>query len=451
MAMQNTVETTGQLERRVNVAVPLAEIEGEVEKRLSRLAKTVKLPGFRPGHVPLKMVAQQYGPQLRSEVISDRVQASFNDAIREQNLQVAGYPRIEPAPRNDGAANPDALEFQATFEVYPEIKLGDLSGVTIEKPEVALTPADIDATLEKLRMQRATFEPVARAARTGDRVTVDFTGTLDGVEFAGGQARDFPITLGEGRMLPEFEAALPGTVAGDSKTFDLQFPADYHGKDVAGRNARFALTVKSVAETRLPAMDDAFAKEFGIASGKLADLRAEVEQNLTLEMKRRIETVVKEQVLRGLRSQADFAVPASLVDAEAMNMLQRTAQNLMQQGVKREDIRLTPDIFRAQAGERVALGLLMADLVREHGLAARPEQVRARVIESAQTYETPDAVVRWHYEKPERLAEFEAQAAEQNVVDWALSKMHVAGKPTSFDALMNPKDAPSSASAAPVA
>ncbi|MEP7063375.1 MAG: trigger factor [Betaproteobacteria bacterium] len=439
--MQNTVETTGQLERRVNVAVPLAEIEGEVEKRLSRLAKTVKLPGFRPGHVPLKMVAQQYGPQLRSEVISDRVQASFNDAIRGQNLQVAGYPRIEPKPRNEAAANPDALEFLATFEVYPEIKLGDLTDVTIEKPEVALAPADVDATLEKLRLQRATFEPVARAAQPGDRVSVDFTGTIDGVEFAGGQARDFPIALGEGRMLPEFEAVLPGTAAGDSKAFDLQFPADYHGKDVAGKKAQFTLTVKAVAETRLPPMDDAFAKEFGIASGKLADLRAEVEQNLTLEMKRRIETVVKEQVLRGLRSKADFAVPASLVDAEAMNMLQRTAQNLMQQGVKREDIRLTPDVFRSQAGERVTLGLLMADLVRQHDLAAKAEQVRARVNENAQTYETPDAVVRWHYEKPERLAEFEAQAAEQNVVDWALSRMRVVGKPTSFDALMNAKDA----------
>ncbi len=439
--MQNTVETIGQLERRVNVAVPLAEIEGEVEKRLSRLAKTVKLPGFRPGHVPMKMVAQQYGPQLRSEVISDRVQASFNDAVREQNLQVAGYPRIEPKPHNDGAANPEALEFQATFEIFPEIRLGDLAGVTIDKPQVALTVADIDATLEKLRVQRATFEPVVRAARAGDRVTVDFTGTIDGVEFTGGQARDFPITLGEGRMLPEFEAVLPGLAAGDHKTFELVFPADYHGKDVAGKKAQFALTVKSIAESKLPVLDDAFAKAFGIASGKLADLRAEVEQNLGLEMKRRIETVVKEQVLRGLRAKAEFAVPASLVELEATNMLQRTAQNLIKQGVKREDIRLAPDMFRAQANERVTLGLLMSDLVRQHDLAAKPEQVRARVNDSAQTYEQPEAVMRWHYEKPERLGEFEAQAAEQNVVDWALSKMRVVDTPTSFDALMNPKDA----------
>jgi len=438
--MQNTVETIGQLERRVNVAVPVAEIEGEVEKRLSRLAKTAKLPGFRPGHVPLKMVAQQYGPQLRSEVISDRVQASFNDTVREQNLQVAGYPRIEPKPRGNGSANPEALEFQATFEIYPDVKLGDLSGVTVDKPEVTLAPADIDATLDKLRTQRATFEPVTRGAQAGDRVTVDFTGTIDGVEFAGGQARDFPITLGEGRMLPEFEAALPGLVAGDTRPLDLVFPADYHGKDVAGKNAQFVLTVKEVAQSRLPALDDHFAREFGVASGKLADLRAEVEQNLTLEMKRRIEAVVKEQVLRGLRASADFAVPGSLVEMEAMNMLQRTAQNLVQQGVKKEDLRLAPEMFRAQASERVMLGLLMSELVREHDLAAKPAEVLARVKEAAQTYEQPDAVVRWHYEKPERLSEFEAQAAEQNVVDWALSKMQVVAKPVEFDALMNPKE-----------
>jgi trigger factor len=438
MAMQNTVETIGQLERRVDVAVPIAEIEGEVEKRLSKLARTVKLPGFRPGHVPLKMVAQQYGPQLRSEVISDRVQASFNDAIRDQNLQVAGYPRIEPKPRAEGAGNPEALEFQATFEVYPEVKLGDLADVTVDKPEVTLAPADIDATLDKLRRQRATFAKVARAARTGDRVTVDFTGTIDGVEFGGGQARDFAITLGEGRMLPEFEAALPGHAEGETVEFDLTFPADYHGKEVAGKRAHFVLTVKSVEETVLPPLDDAFAKAFGIPSGALADLRAEVEQNLKLEMKRRVETVVKEQVLRGLRAKAQFAVPSSLVEIEAMNMLQRAAQNLMQQGVKREDIRLTPEAFRSQAGERVTLGLLMGELVREHGLAAKPEQVRARVADVAQTYEQPEAVVRWHYEKPERLADYEAQAAEQNVVDWALSKMRVVAKPTSFDALMNP-------------
>jgi len=434
--MQTTVETLGQLERRVNVAVPIAHIEGEVQKRLARLAKTVKLPGFRPGHVPLKMVAQQYGPQLRSEVISDAVQTSFADAIKEQNLRVAGYPRIEPRTGADGAA--DALEFQATFEVYPDVKLGDIASLSVERPVADVTPADVDHTLDVLRKQRATYAPVARPAANGDRVTVDFTGTLDGVEFPGGQAKDFAIMLGEGRMLPEFEAAVAGMSAGETRTFPLTFPADYHGKEVAGRTASFALTAKEVSETRLPPLDRAFATAFGIASGDVVDLRAEVEQNLKLELKRKIEGAVKEQVLKGLRAKAEFAVPSSLVDMEATTLMQRMAQNLQQQGMKAEDIKLSPDLFRPQAEDRVVLGLVLNELVRAEGLGARPEQVKALVTELAQTYEQPDAVVRWHYEKPERLNEFEAQVAEKNVVDWVLSKARVVDQPTTFDALMSP-------------
>ena len=437
--MQTNVETLSPLERRVNVAVPLAHIESEVQKRLARLAKTVKVPGFRPGHVPIKMVAQQYGPQLRSEVISDAVQSSFADAIRDQNLRIAGYPRIEP--KSGDAAAADALEFQATFEVYPEVKLGDVASLAIERPVAEVTAADVDRTLDVLRRQRASYEPANRAAAAGDRVVVDFTGTLDGVEFPGGQARDFAIMLGEGRMLPEFETAVTGMSVGETKSFPLTFPADYHGKDVAGRTATFALTAKAVEATKLPALDDAFATAFGIASGKVTDLRAEVEQNLKLELKRKVESVLKDQALKGLREKAEFAVPSSLVEMEAQSMLQRTAQNLQQQGMKPEDMKLTPDLFRPQAQERVLLGLVLADLVRTQGLAARPEQVKALVVEMAQTYEQPDAVVRWHYEKPERLNDFEAQVAEKNVVDWVLSRSRVVDKPVSFEALMGPGQA----------
>jgi trigger factor len=289
-----------------------------------------------------------------------------------------------------------------------------------------------------LRKQRATYAPVARPAANGDRVTVDFTGTLDGVEFPGGQAKDFAIMLGEGRMLPEFEAAVAGMSAGETRTFPLTFPADYHGKEVAGRTASFALTAKEVSETRLPPLDSAFATAFGIASGDVVDLRAEVEQNLKLELKRKIEGAVKEQVLKGLRAKAEFAVPSSLVDMEATTLMQRMAQNLQQQGMKAEDVKLSPDLFRPQAEDRVVLGLVLNELVRAEGLGARPEQVKALVTELAQTYEQPDAVVRWHYEKPERLNEFEAQVAEKNVVDWVLSKARVVDQPTTFDALMSP-------------
>ena len=435
--MQTNLETLGQLERRLNVAVPVTEIEGEVKKRLSRLAKTAKIAGFRPGHVPLKMIAQQYGPQVRSDVISDAVQKSFNDAVRDNNLRVAGNPRIEPRQGGDSPA-PDALEFSAVFEVYPDVSIGDLSGVRIERPVSEVTPADVDRTLEVLRKQRATWAPAGRPAATGDRVTVDFTGRIDDVEFQGGQAKDFVIELGEARMLPEFEAAVAGMTPGQSKRFELTFPADYHGKDVAGKQATFDLTVKDVSAAALPPLDDEFARVFGIASGRLADLRAEVASNLRLELSRKLESLVKDQVFSALRAQAKFALPKALLDAEAGQMMARMAQDLQQQGMKPEDIKLTPDMFRNQAEQRVALGLVVGELVRRQNLAAKPEQVRSLVTEAAQTYEQPDAVVRWHYERPERLNEFQALAVERNIVDWVLGRVTVVDKPATFDALMAP-------------
>jgi trigger factor len=433
--MQTTLETLGPLSRRLNVAVPLTHIEGEVDKRLARLAKTVKVPGFRPGHVPMKMVAAQYGPQVRSDVISDAVQQSFNDAVREQNLRVAGYPRIEPAPDKK---DDSTLEFSAVFEVYPEIKIGDVSGATIERPQVAVTDADIDRTLEVLRKQRATFHATEDGAQNGDRVKVDFTGTIDGVAFAGGQAQDFTITLGEARMLPEFETAVEGMKTGDTKTFSLTFPADYHGKEVAGKQAEFKLDVKSVERPQVPALDNAFATAFGIKSGKIEDLRKEVASNLRLELKRKVESNLRDQAMKVLRETTQLTLPASLVEMESRELARRMAANLQQQGMKAEDIKLSPDMFKPQAEERVALGLIVSELVSEQKLQARPEQVKAMVQEIAQTYEQPEAVVRWHYEKPERLEDFEAMAVEHNVIDWVLGKAQVKDVATSFEALMGP-------------
>ncbi|MEP7182574.1 MAG: trigger factor [Betaproteobacteria bacterium] len=433
--MQTSLETLGQLERRLNVAVPIADIESEVGKRLARLAKNVKIPGFRPGKVPLKMVVQQYGPQVRSDVISDTVQKTFSDAVREQNLRVAGYPRIEP---KTSASAADQLEFSAVFEVYPEVRLGDLSTVTIERPVAEVTPADVLDTIEVLRKQRTRYEPAARAAAAGDRAVVDFTGRIDGVEFPGGQAKEFPIQLGEGRMLPEFEEAVTGMLAGDTKSFALTFPADYHGKEVAGKRAEFTLTVKSVAAPVLPDVDATFANAFGIASGDIDELKSEVGANLRFELKRKIEAKVKEQALAALRKSAEFAVPKSLVDIESQNMAQKMAADLQQQGMKAEDVKLTPELFRASAEERVALGLALSEVVRRESLQAKPEQVKALVVEAAQTYEQPDAVVRWHYEKAERLNEFEALAVEGNVVAWVLARTRVADKPATFAELMGP-------------
>jgi trigger factor len=373
-ALGTTVETTvkqlGQLERRLNVAVPRAQIEGEVEKRLARLARTVSFRGFVRGKVTAKMVVQQYGPSVRSDVISDAVQKSFFDAVREQNLRVAGYPRIEP--RQGTEAGGEALEFSAVFEVYPEIRLGDLSSIAIERPQVEVTPADVDRTLDVLRAQRAVFGRVARGAQAGDRALVDFTGTIDGVEFPGGQARDFAITLGEGHMLPEFEAALKGTTAGETRDFALTFPADYHGKEVAGKLAQFSLTVKQVSAPDVPPLDSAFATAFGIKSGSVEDLRVEVEANLKLELKRKLDSVLKDQALKGLRQTSQLTLPKSLVEQEALQLARRMAANLQQQGMKPDDIKLAPEMFRAQAEERVALGLILAEIVRAKNLEARP-------------------------------------------------------------------------------
>jgi len=433
--MQTSLETLGALERRLNVAVPIAEIEGEVKKRLTRLARTVKVAGFRPGKAPLRMLDQQYGSQVRSDVISERVQSTFNDAIRSQNLRVAGTPRIEPQ-RGDQPAT-ETLEFSAVFEVYPEVQIGQVEDIAITRPLAEVTPQDIDRTLEVLRKQRTTYSTVERAAQAGDRVHVDFTGTIDGVEFAGGQARDFPIVLGEGRMLPEFEAAITGAAAGDTREFPLTFPEDYHGREVAGKEARFTLTVHRVEAPEIPALDSEFAKAFGIASASVDELRREVEANLRLELKRKVDAAVKAQALSGLRQRATFAVPKALVDSEAHALRERTLANLREQpNVKPENLDLSLDVFRPQAEERVALGLIIAELVRNEQLHAKPEQIKTLVTETAQTYEQPDAVVRWHYEKPERLRDFEAMVLEQNVVDWILARAKVTDEPATFETVM---------------
>ncbi len=437
--MQTSLETLGELERRLTMSVPVAEIEREIAQRLARMAKNVKVPGFRPGKVPLKMVAQQYGPQVRSDVISDAVKTTFADAIREQNLRIAGNPRIEPKAE---AAAPDLLEFSAIFEIYPDVKLGDLSDVTIERPQAEVAADDVGHTIGMLRKQRTRYERVARAAAAGDRVVVDFSGTIDGVAFPGGQASDFGIVLGEGRMLPEFEAAVSGKAAGETVTFPLTFPDDYHGKDVAGKLAEFALTVKSVEAGILPEVDADFVRAFGVPSGSVDDLNKEIASNLKLELKRKIDTKVKEQVFAALRQKADVVLPKSLVEIEAQKMAQRMAADMRERGMKAEDIKLVPDMFRAGAEGRVALGLILSEVVRAQGLGAKPEQVKALVQEAAQTYEQPEAVVRWHYEKPERLGDFEALAVEHNVVTWALARAKVVDKAASFAELMETTRAP---------
>lgn len=430
--MQTTLEHLGQLERRLTMAVPAAEIEREVGERLKRLARTVRMHGFRPGKVPVRLVTQQYGPQVRSEVIGDAIEKAFSDAVKNENLRVAGSPRIEP--RQGGSDG--QLEFSATFEVYPDVVVGDVTQAAIEKPVLEVTDAEVDKTIEVLRRQRRTFEPAERAAENGDQVTLDFTGTLDGVEFAGGSGKDFEVVLGEGRMLADFEANVVGLAAGGTKRFELTFPVDYGAKDLAGKTVTFEVAVKKVAAPRLPEVDAEFARGLGVADGDVDKMRAEVRTNVEREVKKRLAEDVKQKAMQVLLDHTQLELPKALVESETQRLMAGTRENLQARGLKPDDIPMEPALFEPQARRRVHLGLAVAELVKSRGLAATPEQVRALVEEQAASYEQPAEVIRWLYSQPERLSEFEAVALEQNVVDWVLREAKVTERAVAFDELM---------------
>jgi len=421
------VEELGTLERRVSMSVPADDIERKVDERLKQLARNVKMAGFRPGKVPLRLVAQTYGPQVRSEVLSDTVQKAFSDAVREANLRVAGYPRIEK--KSDS-------EFSATFEIYPKVEVGDLAAAALERPRVSVDEAAIDKTLDILRKQRTRFIPAGRAAQDGDRVAADFAGTIDGQPFEGGKAEGFVFLLGEGRMLPEFDAAARGMSEGEEKTFELKFPDDYHGKDVAGKTASFLLKVSKVEAPQLPELDAEFAKSLGVADGDVTKMRGEVRANVEREVAKRIEARVKAQALQALLEAAPLELPKSLVQMEAQSLVERAAADLQSRGVKPGEVPLDPKHFEDTAKRRVALGLIISHLRESENLAPKPAEVRALIEQEAQTYESPAEVVKWFYMQPQRLSEMEGVALEANVVKWVLSKAKVADKDLSFDELM---------------
>jgi trigger factor len=421
------VEELGTLERRVSMSVPAEDIERKVDERLKQLARNVKMAGFRPGKVPLKLVAQTYGPQVRSEVLSDTVQKAFSDAVREANLRVAGYPRIEK--KSDS-------EFSATFEIYPQVKVGDLAAAAIERARVSVDDAAIDKTLDILRKQRTRFVPAERPAQDGDRVTADFAGTIAGQPFEGGKAEGFVFLLGEGRMLPEFDAAARGMSEGEEKAFELKFPDDYHGKDVAGKTASFRLKISKVEAPQLPALDAEFAKTLGVADGDVGKMRGEVRANVEREVAKRIEARVKAQALQALLEAAPLELPKSLVQMEAQSLVERASADLQSRGVKPGEVPLDPKHFEDTAKRRVALGLIISHLRESEKLAPKPAEVRALIEQEAQTYESPAEVVKWFYMQPQRLSEMEGVALEANVVKWVLSKAKVADKDLSFDELM---------------
>ncbi|MBB2777218.1 UNVERIFIED_ORG: trigger factor [Comamonas terrigena] len=433
--MAVTVETLEKLERKITLSLPLAAIQTEVEARLKKVARTVKMDGFRPGKVPMNVVAQRYGYSVQYEVLNDKVGEAFAQAVAETGLRVAGQPRIS---EKEGAAEGNA-DFEAVFEVFPEVKIGDLAGAAVEKLTAEVDDAAIEKTLDILRKQRRTFAQRAadEAAVDGDRVTVDFEGKIDGEAFAGGKAEGFQFLVGEGQMLKEFEDAVRGMKAGESKTFPLAFPEDYHGKDVAGKTADFLVTVNKLEAAHLPEVNEALVKSLGIADGSVEALRADIKKNLEREVKFRLQARNKQAVMDALVSVAELDLPKASVQAEVARLMEGARADLKQRGIKDADKAEIPeDIFLPQAERRVRLGLVVAELVKTNKLEATPEQLKSHVDELAASYEKPEEVVRWYFGDRQRLAEVEAVVIENNVTEFVLGKAKVSDKAVSFEELM---------------
>ena len=442
------VENLGKLERRLQISVPVAEIEKEVDTRLKRLSRTVRMAGFRPGKVPIKIVSQQYGFQVHNEVLNEKIGGAFNKAVEENQLRVAGSPSITAKQgTGDGEA---AVAFDATFEVYPEVKIEGLEAAEVQRAKTEVDEGSVDKTVDILRKQRTHFhskdhhadhghaapEGADAAAQVGDRVTVDFVGTIAGEAFTGGSGNDFAFVIGEGRMLPEFEKAVTGLAKGQSSTFDLVFPADYHGADVAGKTAQFNVTVKEVEWAHVPEVDAEFAHSLGVADGDLDRMRVDIRSNLEREVKKRLQARTKESVMNALLASAQMDVPKALVDAEIEQLIANAREELRRRGMNADAMPLTPDLFAAQAERRVRLGLVLAELVKQNDLNAKPEQLKEHVEELSQSYEKPAEVVRWYFADRSRLAEIEGLVLEENVVNFVLGKARVSDVDVPFDELM---------------
>lgn len=433
--MAVNVETLDKLERKITLNLPLSAIQGEVDARLKRLARTVKMDGFRPGKVPMSVVQQRYGYSVQYEVLNDKVGEAFSQAANEAQLRVAGQPRIT---EKDGAPEGE-VAFDAVFEVFPEVKIGDLAEAEVDRISAEVTDEAIDKTIDILRKQRRTFaqRAMGSAAEDGDRVSVDFEGKIDGEPFSGGKAEDFQFLIGEGQMLKEFEDAVRGMKVGESKTFPLAFPEDYHGKDVAGKTADFMVTVKNIEAAHLPEVDEQMVQSLGIEDGSVDALRADIKKNLEREVKFRLLARNKQAAMEALLSKAELDLPNAAVQSEIERLKEGARADLKQRGIKDADKADIPDdIFRPQAERRVRLGLVVAELVKSQELQAKPEQIKTHIDELSASYEQPEDVVRWYYSDRNRLGEVEAVVIENNVTDFVMSKAKVNDKAVSFDELM---------------
>ncbi|KHO64141.1 trigger factor [Pseudomonas flexibilis] len=433
--MQVSVEATSALERRMTVGVPAARIESAVDKSLQQTARRAKVPGFRPGKVPMSVIRQRYEGAARQEALGDLIQETFYEAVVEQKLNPAGAPSIEPKVFEKGKD----LEYVATFEVFPEIKLAGFEGIAVERPQAEVGDADVDTMLDVLRKQNTRFEAVERAAENGDQITIDFVGKIDGEAFAGGSAKGVPLVLGSGRMIPGFEDALVGVKAGEERVINPAFPEDYQNLDLAGKTAEFTVNVTAVAAPALPELNDAFFALFGVKEGGLEGFRAEVRKNMERELRQAIKTKVKNQVMEGLLETNPVEVPKALV-ADEVNRLRVQAVQQFGGNIKPEN--LPAELFEEQAKRRVVLGLIIAEVVKQNELKPDETRVRALIEEMASAYQEPEQVVAWYLKNEKQLNEVRSVVLEEQVVDTVLGKAKVTDKSVSYEEAVKPAEAP---------
>ncbi len=433
--MQVSVENVGALSRRMQVEIPETRVEGEVQGRLQSMARSVRLPGFRPGKVPFKVVAKRFGPQVRDEVVGELVRSSFHDAIVQEKLRPAGTPTIDPLNAEAG----QGVSYTAVFDVFPDLDAPKVEGLVIRRPIATVEDSDVDKMIDTLRRQRRTWNPVERAATDGDRVTIDFEGFVDGERLDRTSGEGMQVEIGSGRLLDGFEEGLKGLSAGEETSLDLAFPADYHAKELAGKPVTFKVKVVKVEEGVLPEIDDEFVASFGVSEGGIDAFLAEVRRNMARELEDAVRARTKERVMNALLESNPVDVPESLVRDEARSLVQQRKQEFAQQGLDPATLELREEMFEDEARRRVSLGLLLAELVKRHELKADPATVRARVERIASTYEQPQEVISWYYGDRNRLGEIESSVLEEVIVEWILANAAVEDEASSFDAMMNPE------------
>lgn len=432
--MSVTLETLENLERKVTLSLPWSSINAECDKRLKQTARKARIDGFRPGKAPLSMIQSMYGAGIQNDVMNELAQKVFFDTAVAEGWKIAGMPRLEGVEGQDDKEN---FLFSGVFEVFPEVKVGDLSGQEVEKVTASVGDAEVEKTIDILRQQRTRFNHTERAAKDGDRVIIDFTGKIDGEAFAGGSAENYAFVLGQGQMLPEFEAGVNGLKEGESKDVEVNFPEDYHGKEVAGKTAVFTITVRNVAEPVLPEVDEVFAKALGIADGNIETMRAEVKKNVEREVKRRVDSQNKEAAMEVLLAVSELQVPNALINEEAARLAAEMKQNFINQGMAdAKNLDLPLDMFKEQAERRVKLGLILAEVVQANGLEPSKEQIDAVIADFAESYEDPQEVIDWYHADNSRLQGPTSLAVEANVTDFVLGKAKVTEKALSFDEVM---------------